>query len=887
MGGFAERPMRSADMVPRRRAYDDDDDNEVETVKMTSESSGGGDDGDDDSWPVAPQRLADSLTVRAASEELSGADDDCVIGLTESKMEELELFEGDVVRVQSGRGRVTYCVAAARDEDDDWMATMSRMARGNCRCRVGERVRVSGVAPKYARRVFLAPFDDTLEASGLGKDASPETLLERCIVPYFGSHTAKPIATGDRIECPVAVVLEEEEGEVIGGALVEFKVLEVEAVDEDGEEEVVVVPGGDLETVEVLVERHEEYDGSRRFYLDRGRDDERLDEISYEDLGGVSKAIGIVRELIEGPLKRPEIFAAVGVAPPRGLLLYGPPGCGKTSIARALAEETGAYFFVINGAEILSKTSGEAEANLRKAFEQARKHQPSIIFVDELDAVAPSRDKSGSGGHVPGDAEKRAVQTLCELLDELEAKHADAAVVVLAATNRPNSIDAALRRYGRFDKEVDVGVPDADGRLDILRVRTRSMRLGDDVSLEQVARDTHGFVGADIAQLCLEAALESVRDAYKLGSAERRELFAGYNVESTLFIRSEHFARAKDRINPSALRENSASLPRASFADVGGLDAVKRELYETVQFPVEHGHKYRKFGLPPSRGVLLYGPPGSGKTLLAQAIARECGANFVSIKGPELLTMWFGESEANVRELFDKARQAAPCILFFDEIDAIAKARGSGQGGASEASDRVINQILTEIDGVGARKDVFVIGATNRPEVLDPAITRPGRLDTLVYIPLPDRASRESIFKATLRRSPVAPDVDLSVLAKYTPGFSGADCAEVCKRAARYAIRDAVDRAARLGSFEADSTPKMIMREHFERAMANARRSVTDTELARYNTYAAKTKASRTGDGLDVPFVFEDTEDDQQVSETQNLHEDAHDDQHETTPALE
>ena len=306
---------------------------------------------------------------------------------------------------------------------------------------------------------------------------------------------------------------------------------------------------------------------------------------------------------------------------------------------------------------------------------------------------------------------------------------------------------------------------------------------------------------------------------------------------------ARHFLAALDRVNPSALRETAASLPKASWADVGGLTDVKRELYETVQFPVEHGDKYRKFGLPPSRGVLFYGPPGCGKTLLAQAVAKECGANFLSIKGPELLTMWFGESEANVRDLFDKARQSAPCILFFDEIDAIAKQRGSGAGGASEAGDRVINQILTEIDGVGARKDVFVIGATNRPEVLDAAITRPGRLDTLVYIPLPDRDSRASIFKATLRKSPVAKDIDVDVLAKHTPGFSGADVAEVCKRAARYAIRDSVDHA--LSKATTPPPDKVIQRKHFEMAMANARRSVTDTDLQKYDAYAAK--ASRKG----------------------------------------
>ncbi|KAJ8612274.1 hypothetical protein CTAYLR_002941 [Chrysophaeum taylorii] len=848
VGGYKERPLEPREFVARRRESEEEEEEEVVELLDDEEDDESGMPGDEDEPQVG--RLADSLTVVAAEEESD--EDECALGLAEAKMEELELFEGDIVRVRSGRGRATYCVAAARDEEDVWMASMSRVSRGNCRCKVGDRVRVEAASPKYARRVSLAPFDDTLEAVGFPKNVHPDVLLERCVVPHFAK-AAKPLVAGDRVECRVVAPEEEgeEEGEdegVVVGGVVEFKILEVESVDEDDEgTEVVVVPSGDPEAVEFSIEAE---DGR---YLSRGRDDERLDEISYDDLGGVSKALATIRELIEAPLKRPEIFRAVGVAPPRGVLLYGAPGCGKTSIARAVAEETGAYFFLINGAEILSKTTGEAEANLRKAFEQARKHEPAIVFIDELDAVAPRRDKAQGAG----DAEKRAVQTLCELLDELNLEHGNAAVVVLAATNRPNSIDSALRRFGRLDREVDVGVPDADGRLDILRVRTRNMRLGDDVRLEDVARDTHGFVGADIAQLCLEAALECVREAYGPGTEDRRKLLAGYAAPGPVLVRDRHFSRALDRVNPSALRETAASLPKASWADVGGLDDVKRELYETVQFPVEHGAKFKKFGLPPSRGVLFYGPPGCGKTLLAQAVARECGANFVSIKGPELLTMWFGESEANVRDLFDKARQSAPCILFFDEIDAIAMQRGSGKGGASEAGDRVINQILTEIDGVGARKDVFVVGATNRPEVLDAAITRPGRLDTLVYIPLPDEQSRRSIFKATLRRSPIAPDVDLAVLAKFTPGFSGADVAEVCKRAARFAIKDAVD-ATTAGD---EDVPKLITRDHFEMAMATARRSVTDADLAKYDAYAAKAKGApnaKDGGGLDKPFRFDD-----------------------------
>uniref|UniRef100_A0A7S3JVY9 Cell division cycle protein 48 n=1 Tax=Aureoumbra lagunensis TaxID=44058 RepID=A0A7S3JVY9_9STRA len=740
------------------------------------------------------------------------------IGLSEEKMEELALFEGDVVRVTGHRGRWTLCTAVTlghlESEND---CVMNQASLKNCRGRIGDQVKIKASEDtKYALRIHALPFIDTLP---LGRETSAEVLIQALENRFT---QIMPIAAGDRIE----VLVED--------ALVEFHIADVDSVEMDSD------PQGGLVRPEEC-----EWIVDPEYYLDR-KDDERLDEIGYDDLGGVTKAIATVRELVETPLRNPDIFGAVGIAPPRGVLLYGPPGSGKTSIARALAEETGAYFFVINGAEILSKTPGEAEANLRKAFEQARKHAPAIIFIDELDALAPRRDAKAQAS---GGEEQRAARALCDLLDELaDDMSSTSAVVVLAATNRPNGIDASLRRFGRLDREVDVGVPDALARLDILRVKTRKARLNIDVDLETIAKNTHGFVGADLAQLCLEAAVDAVREFYLKDNQAKLQLYAGYtphSEDSTYTICQHHFLSALDRVNPSALRETAASLPKASWADVGGLEDVKRELYETVQFPVEHGDKYRKFGLPPSRGVLFYGPPGCGKTLLAQAVAKECGANFVSIKGPELLTMWFGESEANVRDLFAKARTSAPCILFFDEIDAIAKQRGGGSGGASEAGDRVINQILTEIDGVGVRKDVFVIGATNRPDVLDAAITRPGRLDTLVYIPLPDQASRASIFKATLRKSPVAPDVDIHVLAKHTPGFSGADVAEVCKRAARYAIRDAVDYALE-NSQISEAPPKIIQRKHFELAMANARRSVTDAELAKFDAYAAKAQRKKT-----------------------------------------
>merc|ERR1719427_2433658 len=432
----------------------------------------------------------------------------------------------------------------------------------------------------------------------------------------------------------------------------------------------------------------------------------------------------------------------------------------------------------------MSKLAGESESNLRKAFEEAEKNSPAIIFIDELDSIAPKREKTN------GEVERRIVSQLLTLMDGLKQR---SHVIVMAATNRPNSIDPALRRFGRFDREVDIGIPDAVGRLEILRIHTKNMKLDEDVELEQIAQETHGYVGADLAALCSEAALQQIREKMDLIDLEDETIDA--EVLDSLAVTMEDFRYAMGKSTPSAIRETVVEVPTVTWNDVGGLENVKTELQELVQYPVEHPEKFLKFGMTPSKGVLFYGPPGCGKTLLAKAIANECQANFISIKGPELLTMWFGESEANVRDVFDKARMAAPCVLFFDELDSIAKSRGGGSGGdGGGASDRVINQILTEMDGMGAKKNVFIIGATNRPDIIDSAILRPGRLDQLIYIPLPDEPSRISILKANLRKTPISKEVDLGYLAKVTHGFSGADLTEICQRACKLAIRESIEK---------------------------------------------------------------------------------------------
>lgn len=650
------------------------------------------------------------------------------------------------------------------------------------------------------------PIDDTVE--GLTGN-----LFDVYLKPYF-LEAYRPIRKGDMF--------------LVRGGMraVEFKVIET-----DPTPYCIVAPDTVIHCEGEPVKREEE--------------EESLNEVGYDDIGGCRKQLAQIKEMVELPLRHPQLFRAIGVKPPRGILLFGPPGTGKTLMARAVANETGAFFFLINGPEIMSKLAGESESNLRKAFEEAEKNSPAIIFIDEIDAIAPKRDKTH------GEVERRIVSQLLTLMDGLKQR---SHVIVMAATNRPNSVDPALRRFGRFDREVDIGIPDATGRLEILRIHTKNMKLGDDVDLEQIAAETHGYVGSDVASLCSEAALQQIREKMDLIDLEDEQIDA--EVLDSLAVSMENFRYAMGVSNPSALRETVVEVPTTTWDDIGGLENVKRELQELVQYPVEHPDKFLKFGMTPSKGVLFYGPPGCGKTLLAKAIANECQANFISIKGPELLTMWFGESEANVRDVFDKARSAAPCVLFFDELDSIAKARGGNVGDGGGAADRVINQVLTEMDGMNVKKNVFIIGATNRPDIIDPAILRPGRLDQLIYIPLPDEASRVSILKACLRKSPISKDVDLDYVAKVTHGFSGADLTEICQRACKLAIRESIETEIRrdrerqdnpdldMEVEDEDPVPE-IRRDHFEEAMKFARRSVSDNDIRKYEMFAQTLQQSR------------------------------------------
>merc|ERR1719353_2040795 len=671
-------------------------------------------------------------------------DDNSVVSLSPDKMEELQLFRGDTVMLKGKKGKETICIVLQDDAMEDAQIRMNKVVRKNLRVRLGDVVTVTACQDvPYGKRIHVLPIDDTIEGvSG--------NLFDVYLKPYF-LEAYRPIRKGDTF--------------LAKGAMhpVEFKVVET-----DPEPYCIVAPDTVIHCEGEPVKRE---------------DEEKLDDVGYDDVGGCRRQMAQIREMIELPLRHPALFKTLGVKPPRGVLLHGPPGSGKTLIARAVANETGAFFFLINGPEIMSKMAGESEGNLRKAFEEAEKNAPAIIFIDEIDSIAPKRDKAN------GEVERRIVSQMLTLMDGLKQR---ANVVVIGATNRPNTIDPALRRFGRFDREIDIGCPDENGRLEIFRIHTRNMKLADDVDPEEVARETHGFVGADMAALCTEAAMQCIREKMDLIDIEDDTIDA--EILNAMAVTQDHFKHALTQANPSSLRETVVEVPNITWDDIGGLVDVKRELRELVQYPVEHPEKFEKFGMSPSKGVLFYGPPGCGKTLLAKAVANECQANFISIKGPELLTMWFGESEANVRDVFEKARQSAPCVLFFDELDSIAQQRGGSQGDGGGAADRVMNQLLTEMDGIGAKKNVFIIGATNRPDIIDTALMRPGRLDQLIYIPMPDYESRLSIFRSILRKSPVHRDVDLEFMAQNTDKFSGADLTEICQTACKIAIRENIER---------------------------------------------------------------------------------------------
>mmetsp|Transcript_3108 Transcript_3108/g.6847 ORF Transcript_3108/g.6847 Transcript_3108/m.6847 type:complete len:910 (+) Transcript_3108:193-2922(+) len=776
------------------------------------------------------------------------ASDDYTLTLSPNKAKELNVKSGDIVAIIGKRRRASYGkVKVAKMKGGS--VKVSYNVANNLRIRDTDQVKIVpltsdtgsdengneyesyslGTQPtEVAAAVTFSPVVDSLNILELregGDELSDDEILERFVTPYLN------LEGGDVIlkEGHTLVLMDENK------VALEFTVshLDMEGEGEDGAADVAEKEStGGAALIDPTTQ------------LIIGTPTDRAEVgLGYDSVGGCAKAITLMQELVELPLRFPELWTTCGVPTPKGVLLHGPPGCGKTLIANALMEETGAHVVIINGPEIMARKGGESEANLRQAFEEAQENAPSIIFMDELDSIAPKRDQA------QGETEKRIVSQLLTLMDSLKP---NSNVIVIGATNRPNVIESALRRPGRFDRELEIAIPDEDGRHEILQIKMKDMKTDPDVDIFQIARDTHGFIGADLQQLTLEAALECIRSNIVNFDVDSEEPIPE-DVLDKMVVTNDHFMHALSVCDPSTLRENKVEVPDVKWADIGGLEDTKRDLQEMVRYPIEHRGLFEKFGMEASRGVLFYGPPGCGKTLMAKAIANECGANFISVKGPELLNAYFGGSEANVRDLFDKARSASPCILFFDEMDSIARARGSGSG--SDTSDRVINQILSEIDGIGSGKTLFIIGATNRPDILDPGIMRPGRLDQLIHIPLPDYDSRISIFKANLRKSPVASDITYDLLADVTDGFSGADITEICQRAAKNAIRESIvgeiERQRRVDAGEmtqeeADALPDPvpeITRAHFEDSMSKARRSVTPEIVAQYTEFEEKSKA--------------------------------------------
>ncbi|CAE6489664.1 CDC48 family AAA ATPase [Candidatus Nitrosotenuis uzonensis] len=541
--------------------------------------------------------------------------------------------------------------------------------------------------------------------------------------------------------------------------------------------------------------------------------DNTIPRITYDDLGGLKKEVQKIREMVELPMRHPEIFDKIGIEAPKGVLLYGPPGTGKTLLAKALAGETNAHFTSISGPEIMGKYYGESEERLREIFKQAEENTPSIIFIDEIDSIAPKRDE------VTGEVEKRVVSQLLTLMDGMKSR---GKVVVIAATNRPDSIDPALRRPGRFDREIEIGIPDEEGRLEILNIHTRGMPVDEKVNLEQIARITHGFVGADLEALAKEAAMRSLRRILPEINLDQEKISS--EILQKIKILDEDFKEALKEVKPSALREVLVEIPNVTWDEVGGLESLKEELKEAVEWPLKHKEAFKYVDVSPAKGILLHGPPGTGKTLIAKALAKMTESNFISVKGPELLSKWVGESEKGVREVFRKARQASPCIIFFDEIDALIPKRGGGD--SSHVTESVVSQILTEIDGLEELHGVLVIGATNRLDIVDSALLRPGRFDRIIEVPKPDAAGRKHIFEIHTRRKPLAEDVNIDKLVEATDGYTGAEIAAVCSRAAISALKRHVS-----GEVQSYKDIK-ITHQDLENAIKKVRSPAVATSLA-------------------------------------------------------
>jgi len=714
-------------------------------------------------------------------------------------MKELGIKEGDIVEIEGSKKTGAIAIRAYPADVGLRIIRMDGITRRNAGSAVGEYVKIRKADVKPALRVTLAPAQ-----KGMIFHISPNLVKQNLYM--------RPVTKGD-IVVPSPVVKKKRGGtifEEIFGVDIDFDFFFTPFPEETRFLVTHTEPSGI-----VRIEEETELEILPELPPSLKIEERTIPVVTYEDIGGMRDVIQKVREMIELPLRHPELFERLGVEPPKGVLLYGPPGCGKTLLAKAVANESGANFISISGPEIMSKWYGESEKRVRDIFEEAEKNAPSIIFIDEIDALAPKREE------VTGEVERRVVSQLLTCMDGLKKR---GKVIVIAATNRPNAIDPALRRTGRFDREIEIPVPDRDGRLEILKIHTRNMPLDKDVDLEWLADITYGYVGADLAGLCKEAAMSALRRVLpEIKWKEEGEL--PREVLEKLVVKKEDFVNALKMVEPSAMREVLVEIPKVKWEDIGGLESVKQALKEMVEWPLKHPESFERMGITPPKGILLYGPPGCGKTLLAKAVANESGANFISVKGPELLSKWFGESEQRIRELFRRAKQVAPAIIFFDEIDALAPRRGYG---IHEATERIVSQLLTEMSGIEEMKNVVVIAATNRPDLVDPALLRPGRIDRFVLVPPPNEKERLEILKIHTRNMPLK-NVDLVELAKKTEGFSGADLEALCREAAMNALRENIK-------------AKEVRMKHFEEALKKVTPSLTKEVIEYYQKFAERKK---------------------------------------------
>ncbi len=658
-----------------------------------------------------------------------------IVRLSQDIADELNIGTGDVVEIEAQKKTYARAWRGIPEDFGRQVIRLDRMIRTNAGVGLDDKVTVSKAEAKSARKIVFA-FTERAQVRGI-EPWLKKTLEDRVLT--VGDIIPISVGMGRRLYIGVASFTPASDAVILTN------------------ETNIQISDKPLEAIQTL-------DAQR---------------ISYEDIGGLHEEIQKVREMIELPMRHPELFKRLGIEPPKGVLLYGPPGTGKTLLAKAVASETEASFYNLSGPEIMSKFYGESEQKLRDLFKEAQQNAPSIIFIDEIDSIAPKREQ------VTGEVERRVVAQLLALMDGLESR---GQVIVIGATNRQNAIDPALRRPGRFDREIEIGIPDRSGRYEILLIHTRGMPLTDDVNLDKLADRTHGFVGADLASLVKESAMQALRRVLPEISLEDEQI--PMEILEKIDVINDDFSEALKNIEPSALREVFVEVPNIRWEDVGGLDEIKNEMRRVVEWPLKYGELYRTMKAESPKGILLYGPPGTGKTLIAKAVANESESNFISIKGPEVLSKWVGESERAIREIFRKARQASPCVIFLDEIDSITPIRGRQTD--SGATERVISQLLTEIDGLEELRGVTVIAATNRPDMVDPALLRPGRFDRLVRVTEPDFKARNEIFKIHLRDVPLAEDVNIEDLSRETEGFSGADIASICSEAKLIAIKNYV-----------------------------------------------------------------------------------------------